>query len=90
MSTDKLTAETISFEQIRQLRGEAIAAFDADQAAICDLALEGEIDMDDYTTVSDRMSRRLRTMNQTEAQLLCADTINAARARAQDDSEVRS
>lgn len=76
-----LTVETISYRQIRALREESIASRDADQAAVCDLALDGSIDMDDYTTVSRSMSRRLRSMTLEEAQALCADAINRARAQ---------
>lgn len=62
-------------KNISQLRTEALAANDYDQAALCDLALNGEIDMDDYTCVSDRMSRRLRTMSAEDAVELCLDVI---------------
>ncbi len=76
--TNEITAHTISFEQIRSLRAEAHAADDADMAAICDLAIDGTIDMDDYTTVSARASASLRKMTRFQAYALCADAINAA------------
>lgn len=75
-----ITAATISFAQIRSLLEEALAAGDPDQAAICDFALDGSIDPDDYTTVSDRMARRLRTMTREEAYQTCADAIDTSRA----------
>jgi hypothetical protein len=73
-----ITAETVSFAAIKALRAEAHAANDSDMGAICDLAIDGTIDMDDYTTVSSRMSARLRTMTREQAYALCADAINAA------------
>lgn len=81
----QLTAKTITFDQIKALRSEAAQAADYDQVAICDLALDGEIDTDDYTCLSDSGVERLRSMGRDEAYQACADAINTARA-----SEVQS
>jgi hypothetical protein len=75
-----LTAQTISFAQIRSLRSEAIAASDGDRTAICDLALDGSVDVDDYTTLTRAGASRLRTMTRDEAYAECAQAINAARS----------
>ena len=72
-----LTAETISFDRIRSLRAEAITAQNSDQVAICDLALDGKIDVDDYTTLTRRGASRLRTMTRDEAYAECARVIDA-------------
>lgn len=81
-TNNALTAESISIQQICALRAESVSAGDMDQVGICDLALSGEIDVDDYTTLSRDCARALRTMTQEEAQEACADAINAARAMA--------
>lgn len=79
------TAETVTTTQIRALRTKALspAASDYDMAAICDLALDGAIDPDDYTTLSTRTSARLRTMTQEQAQAQaeCARVISQAEAQ---------
>lgn len=81
MTTTDLTAETISDRHIRILREEALAAGDYDQAAICDLALDGSIDVDDYTTLSPATSQALRSMTQEASWARCAAAINNARAQ---------
>ncbi len=77
------TAETITTAQIRALRSEALSptASDYDMAAICDLALDGAIDVDDYTTLSTRTAARLRTLTQEQAQAECARVISQAEAQ---------
>lgn len=77
----QLTAKTISFEQIKGLRHEAVAASDFDQVAICDLALEGQIDTDDYTVLSGHCASMLRSMTRDEAYAECARAINDAQAQ---------
>jgi hypothetical protein len=76
-----ITAKTISEQQIKALRSEAVQAQDFDQVAVCDLALEGEIDTDDYTVLSGHMASRLRGMSRDEAYAECAQAINDARAQ---------
>lgn len=66
---------------IRGLRSDAAAAGDCDQIAICDLALDGEIDADDYTGLSRELNRRIRSMSADEARVECAEVIAAARAQ---------
>lgn len=73
-----ITAETISFNQIRALRTEALADDNYDQVAVCDLALDGKIDMDDYTIISSEWDARLRKMTREEAYTMCANAINSA------------
>ena len=76
------TAESISFAQIEGLRAEALTAGDYAMAAICDLALGGEIDMDDYTCVDRRDADRIGSMSRDEAYAECASAIDEARAMA--------
>lgn len=80
-STDEAEPPAIDDRQIRILRKEAAQAGDADQIAICDLALEGEIDVDDYTGLSRELSSKLRSMTSAEARIECARVIAAARAQ---------
>ena len=75
-----LTTKTITNEQISKLRAEAYEAGDHLQGAICDLALDGEIDTDDYTTLEKDEARRVRDMSRDEAIAVCVETINAAQA----------
>ena len=75
------TAQTITTAQIRNLRAEALAAGDYDQAAICDLALDGEIDADDYTTLTAKGASKLRSMSREQAYTECARVISDAEAQ---------
>jgi hypothetical protein len=76
----QITTDTISHDQIRALLREAIAAGDYDQAAICDLALDGEIDTDDYTVLSGHWASRLRRMTREDACAECARVLAEARS----------
>ena len=71
---------SLTDSMIRTLRAEAIEASDYEQIAICDLALDGSIDCDDYTTLSQQADRRLRGMSQEDAWAECAEAIESARA----------
>lgn len=75
------TTENITDRQIRILRAEAAAAGDPDQIAYCDLALDGEIDLDDYTGLDRETIAALRNMSQEDARAECAQVIAAARAQ---------
>lgn len=80
--TQQITAETISEQQVKALRGEALEANDFDQVAVCDLALDGTIDTDDYTVLSGHMASKLRNMSRDEAYAECARALNDAAANA--------
>jgi hypothetical protein len=73
-----LTAQTISFDQIRSLRTEAAEAGDFVQVAMCDLALNSTIDTDDYTTLDRGEVDRVRSMSREDAYTACASAINEA------------
>lgn len=75
------TAHNISFSQIRTLRTEAAQAQDFDMIAICDLAFDGNVDPDDYTTLSLGCARELRTMTPEQARASCAKAIDHAAAQ---------
>ena len=67
--------------QIRALRHEALTASDYDMAAICDLAIAGSIDMDDYTAVSPSGERKIRGMSQADAYAEVVRAINNTEAQ---------
>lgn len=75
-----LTAKSISFEQIRTLGAEALDHEDFDLFAICNLALDGTIDVDDYTTLSRAGANKIREMSREQAYAECAKAINVAAA----------
>lgn len=75
------TIKSLTERQIRTLRPEALAAGDYDMAAICDLAIDGSIDCDDYTTLSTSGERRIRQMNREAAYAEIVRAINHARAQ---------
>lgn len=75
------TIKSLTENQIRTLRAEALTAGDYDMAAICDLAIDGSIDLDDYTTVSPSGSRKIRDMSQEDAYAEIVRVINNAEAQ---------
>lgn len=79
---NKITAESLTFAQIRALRSEAAEAHDYDMLATCDLAINGTINTDDYTVLTSFGQRKLGTMTRDEAYELIAKSINSARALA--------
>jgi len=79
--TTTTTAQNISNSQIRSLRNEALRAGDDIQAVICDIALDGMVDMDDYVIdASPEKIAELRAMTQEQAIADCAEAISAAEA----------
>lgn len=81
-TTTMTTAQTISYSQIRSLRDEALRAGDDVQAVICDIALEGSVDMDDYSIdASPAKIAMLRAMTRDEAYAACADALDYAAAQ---------
>jgi hypothetical protein len=74
----KTTIKSLTDSQIRGLRTEAVEAGDFLMGAICDLALDGEIDTDSYTTLSVEDARRVRGMGRDEAYAAIVEAINAA------------
>lgn len=88
--TTKLTAETITSAQIRALRTEAGEAGDSAQVAVCNIALGNEEPVTTAAAWEDRFGggghsdserKAIMAARTTEqAQQICADVINAARA----------
>lgn len=74
------TIENLTDAQIRSLRAEASDAGDHEMVAICDLALDGEIDTDDYSTLDRDEARRVRCMSRDEAYAEIVEAIDLARA----------
>lgn len=66
---------TVTDGQIRALRREAAEAGDFAMVAICDLALNGEINVDNYFTLTPREAHRIRALDWQEAHDLCQDAI---------------
>ncbi len=85
----KLTAKSVTFEQIRALQIEALKAGDVTQAIVCDRALGNKIHTDDYSgggwdSRELRAARDLaKSMTKSKAIQTCVDTINYARAQAE-------
>ena len=75
------TIKSLTENQIRALRHEALTASDYDMAAICDLAIAGSIDMDDYTAVSPSGERKIRGMSQADAYAEVVRAINNTEAQ---------
>lgn len=74
------TAETITDDQIRKLRAEALAASDHTQVDLCNRAL---VD-DDHTTNQDGHPIPFADWSQEEARWECARAIAAAEAQAEE------
>ena len=68
MTTTKLTADTITDDQIRALQAEALAAGDGEQEDLCRLALG-------------MTSRKAWNTTPYGARIRCADALNAGRAQ---------
>jgi hypothetical protein len=81
-NTRTITAKSLTDHEIRVLRAESAEAADYQQVAICDLALHGEIDADDYTTLERDEARMLAEMTRAEAVEECARVIAEAKSRA--------
>jgi len=80
MSTET-TKHNISFGQISTLRHEVYAHGDDFLGAVCDLALDGQINTYDYSTLNRAALIRLGDMSRDEAFAACAAAINDARAQ---------
>lgn len=76
-----LTAETIPFSQIRDLRTEALSLSPTDDLQVqwCDLALADREDANDDG--SPLVAPDGQPVTRTEARQVCADAINEARAQ---------
>lgn len=75
------TTRNITDAQMRALRNEAAQAADFVQVAICDLALDGTFNRDDYTTLDRAESDRVAGMTQDDAIAECARVIAETAAR---------
>jgi 2C-methyl-D-erythritol 2,4-cyclodiphosphate synthase len=76
----KTTSKSITEQRISLLRTEALSAGDYAMAAICDLAIDGAIDTDDYSTLSTEEARRVDGMTQHDAVAECVRVVSAADA----------
>lgn len=76
------TTETITRRQIKILHGEALAAMDWLQAAICTLAIEGSLDEEiDDLNLSPSERAWVQGMTQEQAIAACARAIAHAEAQ---------
>lgn len=81
----KLTAETISIRQLKDLREEALGHGDYEQVSWCDVALAPH-ELHDTQTAEFHTDPQGDVVTRTKAREICADVINRARAqRAQED-----
>lgn len=77
----KLTTKSITEAQIETLKSEAGQAGDFRQVGLCVLALDGEIDFDDYTVFDAADRRWLNGHSREEALAACVEAINDAAGR---------
>lgn len=70
------TIKTLTDSQIRTTQSLAGQAADYVQAAICDLALNGTFDRDDWTTLSAKEADRVAKMTREEAYATIVAAIN--------------
>jgi len=80
MNKTPLTTKTITEKHLSSLHEEACKSGDYAQVAICDLAIDGSFDGDDYTTLETRDVKRIARMTQEDALTECARVINTASA----------
>lgn len=80
METRIVTAKTLTNAQIRSLRTESLDAADYAMAAICDLALDGTIDTDDYSALEAHEARLVGSMTRDEAIEKVVRVLRAAAA----------
>jgi len=76
------TTKNLTDAQISKLRTEAGQHGDYEQVAICDLALTGAFDRDDYTVLSRVQADRISEMSRDDAYAAIASAINDAAAQA--------
>ncbi len=64
-------------EAVRGLRREALRNYDehALRAAVCDLALDGEVDPEDYSALTAEQVAYLRALTPAQAVQVCADHL---------------
>lgn len=72
----KTTIKSLTEAQIKTLRSEATKAGEYMLAVTCDLALEGKIDLNDYTVLEHHEANKLRSMTQEQAYEAVVDAIN--------------
>jgi hypothetical protein len=92
-----MTTNTITDDQIAQLRTEAYDAVDTELAVLCEIAL-GDIQEDSngrrvlpvglMRHMSANAIGRLERIEQEEARALCVEAISAARAQAEGESGI--
>lgn len=73
--TTKTTAKSITESEIRSLRDASGQAGDFRQVGLCDLALTGEIEFDDYTVFDAADRRWLEQCTQESALNACVEAI---------------
>lgn len=80
MSKPVTTAENLTTKQIRDMRQACLEAGDYHGAAICDLALDGAINTDDYTTLNRDAVLDVRGLSRDGAYERIADWYSDAEA----------
>jgi hypothetical protein len=80
MTTPTTTVKNLTEMQIRKLHSEAAEAGDYITVAICDLALGGSFNADDYTTLSRAEARKMAAMSRDDAYHHIVECITDAEA----------
>ena len=80
--TKTTTVKNLTETQIRKLRAEAAEADDFAMVAICDYALDGTLDCDDYTCLAPADVRRIDAMDRDGAYAAIVEAITDAEAQA--------
>ena len=82
------TIKNLTEQQISRLRTEANSAHDYKMAVICDLALAGSVDLDDYTVLERDEERAIASMSQQDAYTAVVRAIGYAETQVTDAAEV--
>lgn len=72
----RVTVKNLTDAQISRLRSEAAQSHDYELVAICDLALSGEFDGDDYSVLNGREIRKISAMTQHDAYEAIVEALN--------------
>ena len=70
------TTKSLTESQIRRLSTAAAEAGDIAQVAICDLALTGSFDRDEWSALDGRDADRVEAMTRDEAYAVVVDVLN--------------
>ena len=76
MSTKIITTKNVTDAEIAALGAASAEHDDFEQVAICELAITGNFDADDFTALSREEARKVGSMSQQDAITACVDVLN--------------